>query len=503
MNLPKSLDLLLVPLEQDRVRLLGALADGQPEAVVDEIAQRVDTYFEQNQPAEALRRIDLLLSVLDRLPASRPWSAMLYSQRARALLELGRVGDARSTYRQAIDGLPESATSGAFACSLRRADGMLAAVLGDFEEALAILEDAQDQLPQNGVTDGTRLAVERARLLSNIALARYWLGDLETSAAGFGAVIELEQASGNVDGEVVNRSLLGNVLRDSGRATDALEQYDAALATLDERSYRDRESDVLSDRALALLALDRPAEALDDGRTAMLLSGPTNYALNGGRHLIAYAEALAAAGLPDAAHAVATQAYGMSRRWESLDLEWRAALVAARTAGGKDDTAERFRWLERALASVESLRTQSLPESLKIALSRGREEVYGALVEADLAAGDPVAALLHMELAKSRVLVELLAGTPLPAPPVPTELLDRERDLLEELDQVQGQRFAKVLGMAGELPVSREQLANVRSRLQGAWDEIAAANPAGADYVELRRAGQPALDTLSALLVET
>ncbi len=239
-------------------------------------------------------------------------------------------------------------------------------------------------------------------------------------------------------------------------------------------------------------------------RNAVLLSSPANYAFGAGRHLIIHAEALAGCGMLAAAYATATMCYENAGRWQSVDLAWRSALLAARTAA-RGELAIQRPWLNRALEAVESLRSQILPEPLRIALATGRDRVYEELVATDYRAGDGVAALGHMEGAKSRVLVELLAGTSLPPPPAPEHLLDDERRLLGTVRELESHRVAQVLGLeppdSGErLTEVRAELAAVRAELEQVWRTLEASSPRAAEYVTLRRGGPPKLADLATLL---
>jgi hypothetical protein len=302
--------------------------------------------------------------------------------------------------------------------------------------------------------------------------------------------------------------------------------FDAALELMTGESGADpnRESDVLTERARTLLVLGRVTEARRDVETALLLAAPENVVLSGGRPYLVYAQVLCEGrvldGAPDEgldeghtfgqgephmedaalAFQVARHAYDRSSTWGSADVCWESALVAARTCRADPAGSQARDWLRSGLAVVESLRAQDLPEPLKISLNRGRSSIYSALIAEDFAAGDYTAALEHVELAKSRVLVELLARTPLPPPAVPGDLLGAERGLLGRVAELQAQRFAATAPAGFRSHEADAALDDARLELDRIWDRIAACGAEGAGYVALRRGDPLTVDRLAPLL---
>lgn len=90
----------------------------------------------------------------------------------------------------------------------------------------------------------------------------------------------------------------------------------------------------------------------------------------------------------------------------------------------------------------------------------------------------------HIERAKSRVLVEQLAGSSLPAPAgVDRALLNQELHLLDEIRRLEQ---ALTVGQGEVLELSK-RLQQANQALEETWDRVAAAAPEGAAYVSLRK----------------
>lgn len=516
-GLPPLAEDRLVSIETERDRLRCATSPESLDEAASDVLRRAYTLLQEGHYAECLARIDLVLEWSGQLSSPDLGEPTLMGLRAQTLLRLGRLAEARAGYRSALTALDRSDAEGLTAWSTwMRADGSLAALTGEFDSALTIFQEVRDALdsgvpavlavgdPNQGADIAQWVRGERARTESNIALTYYWLGDYDKAITGFRSAIVLERAADNLSGEIVNLCLLGIVQRDLRLSADSVASFDAALELMTGESGADpnRESDVLTERARTLLSLGRVAEARRDAEMALILAGPENVVLSGGRPYLVYAQVLSESGDEAIALAfqVVRQAYERSSAWGSADVCWESALVAARTCRADPAGSKARDWLRRGLDAVESLRAQDLPEPLKISLNRGRQSIYSALIASDYAEGDFTSALKHMELAKSRVLVELLARTPLPPPAVPEELLRDERGLLGRVAELQAERFAATAPTGFRSHEADAVLEKTRVELDRLWDRIAAHGPQGAQYVSLRRGDPLTVDQLDPLL---
>jgi hypothetical protein len=146
---------------------------------------------------------------------------------------------------------------------------------------------------------------------------------------------------------------------------------------------------------------------------------------------------------------------------------------------------------EDAVATLDSALLDS-PVAFVLGQQARWAGLYARTVDALAAAGRAADALAAAEGSKSRLLAGLVGRGELPAPAaIPPALIERERALAGQLNALD---TAELAGRgAAPLPEgSRDaravaQRAAVVAELRAAWDEMAAAGPAAAEYVAARR----------------
>lgn len=174
------------------------------------------------------------------------------------------------------------------------------------------------------------------------------------------------------------------------------------------------------------------------------------------------------------------------------DLAWQI-LYKMGQIESESDPASAARYLDLAIRLTEELRTGVLDDEFRIGYQESIIEVYEAMIELQYAlyqsSGDQAyleAMFAAVERAKSRVLMEQLAGLPVSRPSnVSPELLDQEEKLVGMVKQIEH----KLLGGQGDPVALASTLNRTKGELVQLWSKIAQENPQeGAQYTSLRQA---------------
>jgi CHAT domain-containing protein/tetratricopeptide (TPR) repeat protein len=181
---------------------------------------------------------------------------------------------------------------------------------------------------------------------------------------------------------------------------------------------------------------------------------------------------------------------------------------------------------EDLLAAIEALEQAweivinefpDLPVTYKLGAARANRPISHELVAAHLniarAERDEAASRSHRrraweiaEGAKSRVLSDYITRAELPSPPgVASALIERERDLLDELQRLDALEFTDARAELGDdaYATSASDRAARMAVLAQVWREIEGEGPAGKAYVELRFPRQPTWSSVQSLLRST
>lgn len=323
-------------------------------------------------------------------------------------------------------GLSGSAKDPPRRLQLLNARGTTLAALGRSTEALTTLQHALAEARQQGLDS------EIAAALNNLGFAQRLAGQAGEAARSFGAALELDRARGD------------------------------ALGT----------SFALANRGLALLQLDRQAEAREDLQQALTLAQRIHAALNQLKAHHGLGSIELAAGRPALALAHAQAGLQRARQVGQRAWVWRFGLQRGRALRTLGRTQEARQALEESAALVDSL-----PAQLGQATSAGGGDepqgaVYDELVDLLATLGQAEAALAVAERARARAGRDGggAALAELRAPPV-GEPLQRLLELQRHLEalrcaqlQASGDRHERAL-LKSEAAEVTQHLAQARAAL--------------------------------------
>lgn len=377
--------------------------------------------------------------------------------------------------------------------------GDYAAALARFERSLEVRRQAGDEAGGGSAHNGlghvyldlgrydlAREAFARALALAearsntsaaaanlfNLALVDLAEERIEAGLATMARSLEAARQAQDREGQASALDGLGVLERARGRDAVALEHFEAALLLSQEIGVRATELDARTERAKALLALGRAPEALEEARRATLLG--TEVGLR--------------------------------------DQLWPAQLALGRALEAQGDLAAARAAYEQAIALVEDLRAGVLggDEAHPDFLAR-RIEPYERLLDLDLQAGHPVAALATAERARARALVDALVyGRQLASPAMTAAERAEEQRIERRLRALTRHAAAgaaaepEVMGgetsPSAELEAARRELVEFRARLYASHPELRLAR-GGAPVATLADAAALLTDAGSVALV--
>ena len=398
--------------------------------------------------------------------------------------------------------------------------------IGGYKESLALLTEAEDRLqeakptlPQHSFKD------ELARLRAAFALVYMDLGEYSRAETSSYEAATIHEEISQQDVErllqaAISYTHLGNARREQARLLQgeygsAFRAYGDALRVLNddllqgvvetsedrelEEEARDRESDVYLERGRAVLLDKRPKTALEDLEKALSMTSERNLLQHAAVHYLYIGEANAKlVGHSTNAEEFLLTALRISEDYATPETGWRARLELARVQKSDERPAESIDTLKRCVDTIERLRSQYLPESLKISMLSLKEEVYEDLIlgicgqgsgnPGDARARNIEEAYGYVERTKSRVFAEQLATTEFASKVgMPDKLLQRERGLTRALREAQVSHRSTVA--KGRYDWG-DEIAKVEERLGKLHDRMRNTGPQGEEYVSLRQ-GKP------------
>lgn len=463
--------------------------------------------------AEALSMNDLLQEAVGHLQDAEKrcrYSFQTWESRGKVCMWIGLWQEAIDSYLRALDLAVDRVPVGidpVYGPDLQRELGFVYSRIGDYSNALIRFSIAEDLIADLDM-DPQTVRGTLSRLRSNRALVYAEMGNHVLAEASFREAIALDEELGRTQQLVINYTGLGNVQRDQGDYPDALESYDRALTALDELSERDRESDVYLERGLTLILQGEAEQALPLLRKALLLTSVPNLSHHAAAHYLYLGEAHRASGESDASGGFFTIAANLGHAYSTPETHWQALYKLALIAEEDGRLEECEVLLERCIGTIESLRSQYLPEFLKIALLARKTEPYESMAlfllsrarqsEAEEERKRALReAFAYIEHAKSRVFVEQLATTDIRPAGIPSELLDEEAQLLRSLRAFRVLHMAKA---AEQQYLWGEKISEIEAKLQDLWSRISEESSKGAEYVELRRAVPSSYASVCAML---
>lgn len=405
----------------------------------------------------------------------------------------------------------------------RRELGSMYFRVGDYEESLALTTEAEDRLRK--AQSSLSLHVykdELARLRAAFALVYMDLGEYTRAEASSYEAATIHEEISQQDVErllqaAISYTHLGNARREGARQRwddygPAFRAYEDALRVLSddllqgvvetsedqelEEEARDRESDVYLERGRTMLLDGRPVPALEELEKALSMTSERNLLQHAAAHHLYVGEAYAGiAGRSADAEKALRDAARFAESYATPETEWRALHELARVQKNSGRATEAIDTLKRCVATIERLRSQYLPESLKISMLSLKEGAYEDLIVGlcEQVSSVPVGmrtptineAFGYVERAKSRVFAEQLATTELAGVAgVPDKLVRQDRDLIRALREAQAVHREAVsrnrYGWGDEI----EKIEDSLDKLQ---DRIRAIGPRGEEYVSLRQ----------------
>jgi len=447
----------------------------------------------------ALAHFDRARPVLGREPVSL---AQLDSNRAEALLELNRFSEAESAFRSALEAFEQAGATQAAAI----AEGNLADLMsrqGRLERALFHFERARRHFEAGDAAgDLARLEAEQAEAFAGAGL-------LDQAAASYASALPLLDRHGLAQEAARARAGLG-------RALIVLGRFDEAGRLLAEAA--ERYSSLKSEGGIAGVMLLEGELAMargEHGNAGPLLADALEHlnerpadAATARHHLAVLAldqdnHVKAEALIDDAITAAAE--YNLAPLLADL-MHTRARLRAA-----QGRPAEALADLRTAVSQIERVRGTLQADRLRAAFVESRTAAYEDLVQAVLdaqAAGSIADAFRTVEKARSRALLDLVAGAVQSASAVPRHDGDLSAEpLLERVLRL----HADLNALYSRLPESgpapaigrwRRHVEECEGLLQEAESRLASTRGVGglfADPVDLTTA-QGLLDTDAALI---
>lgn len=500
--------------EEYRRRLYELMSDNRvDEGFVVEMGELSSDLYAEAFYSQALSMNDLLQEAVRHLQdveKRRQYSFQTWESRGKVCMWIGLWQEAINSYLKALDLAVNGVPAGidpVYGPDLQRELGFVYSRIGDYSNALARFSIAEDLIADMDA-DSQTVKGALSRLISNRALVYAEMGNTELANDSFLKAIDLDHELERTQQLVINYTGMGNVQRDMGDYSGALSSYDEALSILDELSERDRESDVYLEWGLTLILQNEAEQALPLLRKALLLTSVPNLSHHAAAHYLYLGEAHIASGEPEAAERFFTTAAELAQEYSTPETQWQALYKLALIA--KDDTRpeECKELLERCIGTIESLRSQYLPESLKIALLARKAEPYESMALFLLSSArwsdteeEKKQALreafAYIEYAKSRVFVEQLATTDIRPAGISSELLDEEARLLKDLRAFRALHTAEA---AGQQYLWGQEISEVEDELQNLWSRISEESSKGAEYVELRRAVPRSYASVRAML---
>lgn len=448
-----------VPFYLEALELVQDLRDQLREA---EVFQQLGWVHRKclEQKRTALDYYSRALKILERQPTSRRQSSIL-NNIGRMHHELGEMEEAVESWRRALplkreldDRLGEAATLSNL--------GMASKYLGNLQDALAFYDRSLDVLREAG-----------ARLLEGRALNNR--GRLyETLGKPDQALVDLEGALAIAE-DIDDRPLQAIALTAIGRIREQHGEPAEALGIL-ERA-RELRLEVGSDRgrAVTMASLASAHEklgnerlALDLNQQALALFAEHEAPRNQAAALAAIARLSASRGQLSGTVETFGRALKLFRRVRDVHGEIETLFLLAAAERDFDRPHEALELMETALESLEGVRSRAATFDLSSRYLAQQQNHYDDYIDllmdlhrANPGAGFDARALEANERSRARALVDLLAtNRDLLRRDIPSELLEREREIEQQLASLERQRLAMHAS-----PVTAARTAALEARL--------------------------------------
>lgn len=490
-GLPVAFEHRAVSVEEYHQRLLALIQNQQvTEEFVDELGKHLSVLQYEGFYIEVLAIADLALEATEHLSessAKAAWRVALWRDKGVTHSLLGDYPTAIKCHLQSLsnwsEGVNARSSSSYIYPDFQRELGYMYSMVGDYEHALAYLFTAKTLIEDLDLTvEGNRSKLSYVYFNFGLTYAR--LGEYDLAIASFEKAIAFNR-KGNYFGFAVNYMWLGNIQRSLKKYQQAIQSYQAALKALDETPDRDRESDVYLELGLTLILNRQLEQGLQYLHKALLLTSMGNLKQREAIHYLYLGEAYKQLNDLQLAAQFFHKAITLAEEFETPETKWQALYGLALTYQRQGQTISCQQVLETAIETIEQLRSQYLPETLKISLFAEKTKPYEAMILLYRQTSSEQA-FDYMERIKSRVFIEQLATTTMgSATGIPSELAEQEARLIGEIRRLQLRHRETLSQQKYEWG---DEIAKIEGQLEQLWHEIRSTDAKGAEYIALRQA---------------
>ena len=352
-----------------------------------------------DRPAEALDRFESASGLLTGSPGLE---AQLESNRAEALLDLGRFDQARRSFESAMAGF--EAAGQAFGVAIVEGNlADLATRRGELRKGLELFLRASERFRSaDEEPEAARLEAEAAELLLAI-------GDHRSAARRLaGAMEALEQAGMQTEASRA-RMAFGVAIGLSGQIDHAVSELERARETSASHGQPRSAAKAQALLGRVLVRAERYAEAIAALRSALELEPAVTDRV---RTELDLADALVKAGELDDADRALASAQSAGDELGLADLTPELLSLRATIQLARGERAEAMQFVRAAMAGLERVRASLAADRLRASVTGGRAMVFERAASVAIDSGDAALAFETIERSSGRSLGERLGSAP-------------------------------------------------------------------------------------------
>ncbi|HUU15227.1 MAG TPA: CHAT domain-containing protein [Terriglobia bacterium] len=380
-------------------------------------------YFLLGQFREAMRYYQQSLAISERL-GLKPSMSQDLGNLARCQLGLGQISEASSSFDRAWR-LARQAGLAKEEADWLAGKGTALIRRGQYDPALKYFSQALKTYEQAG------LKRELTEALNDMGGLYSVLGDAGSAEQSFRRAIAQARGIGHPAGVITNLIALGDLEWQRKRYEEAAALYTQALALAREIDDRVLVAQSLTQLSLTHRDQERFAEAFEEARQALEIARGIEARVLEAQALYAQGEIERAQNRLEGALQFYAAGEEVARTLGDPELGWRLAYGQGLTLEALDRDADAVGALERAVTTIEAVRSQLREERFRAGYSENKYQVYVALVRLLLKMGRTSDAFFVAEKLHARSYLDLLnRGLP------PTEGESRHQALVELQERV-------------------------------------------------------------------